>query len=111
VEVEFLFWADCPSHGAALERLKKVLEMSHWNGEVRVIEVRSEDEARRLGFIGSPTIRFNGLDIDPEGLEGEPPGLTCRIYRLEDGRISPLPSEVMIRRALERADGGAAAAG
>jgi hypothetical protein len=57
-------------------------------------------DAERLGFPGSPTIRIDGVDIDPEGAEQMGTALTCRVYRLEDGRISPLPSQKMIRRAL-----------
>lgn len=72
------------------------------HSEVSVREVKTEDEARELGFIGSPTIRIDGEDIDPEGLEAETPGLSCRIYRLEDGRISPLPSADMIYRAIRK---------
>ncbi len=67
--------------------------------DVEVVEVESEEQARQLRFIGSPTILLNGRDIDPP-----PPDtyyvLTCRVYRLEDGRFSPLPSRDMIRRAI-----------
>lgn len=100
MKIEFFFFAGCPSHGPALERLNGVLDSLALPRGVVVREVTTEEQARELGFIGSPTIRVDGEDIDPPGLEGEPPGLSCRIYRLEDGRISPLPSESMIRRAI-----------
>jgi hypothetical protein len=66
--------------------------------EVEVIKVETEDQARELRFVGSPTIRLDGQDIDPP-IDSRYV-LTCRAYRLEDGRISPLPSKNMIRRAL-----------
>jgi hypothetical protein len=66
--------------------------------KVEVFKVETEDQARRLRFVGSPTIRVDGQDIDPPT---DPRyALTCRAYRLADGRISPLPSKDMIRRAL-----------
>jgi hypothetical protein len=68
------------------------------SSEVEVLKVESEHQARQLRFVGSPTIRIDGRDIDPPS---DPRfALTCRVYRLEDDRISPLPSRDMIRRAL-----------
>lgn len=66
--------------------------------ELRVIEVLSDDDAERLEFPGSPTIRVNGVDIqDPDGRLGN---LTCRVYRKRDGRVSPLPDVDDLRDAL-----------
>jgi len=66
--------------------------------EVEVFKVETEEQARELRFVGSPTIRVDGQDIDPPTESSY--ALTCRAYRLEDGRISPLPAKDMIRRAL-----------
>ena len=35
--------------------------------------------------------------------DGEPPGLTCRVYRLRDGRVSPKPDPDDLRDALRAA--------
>ena len=66
---------------------------------VELHEVHSQAEADELQFPGSPTIRFDGRDVDPVGAES-PPSLTCRIYRLPDGRVSPVPSRVQLEEAL-----------
>jgi len=68
---------------------------------LRSIEVATEDTAEREGFVGSPTVRVDGRDIQPPE-DPEPPGLTCRVYRLRDGRISPLPDPADIKEALAR---------
>lgn len=102
LEIEFQFFADCPSHEAALQRLKAVLAEAGARAQIRVVEVTEEAQARRLSFWGSPTILINGNDIAPPP-PGAQPGLACRAYRLDDGRISPLPTAAMIRRALRRA--------
>ena len=100
VRVAFLFYEDCPSHELALERLREVLDEE--DVDVEVVKVESEEQAQERHFVGSPTILLNGQDIDPP-----PPNsnytLTCRAYRLEDGRISPLPSRAMIRCAIDAA--------
>ena len=62
--------------------------------------MKSDDDAQRLKFPGSPTIRVNGSDVDPTGADQMAAALTCRVYHLEDGRFSPVPSKEMIRRAL-----------
>ncbi len=98
MRVSFLYYEDCPSYDLALERLRNVMAEEDIPGEVEVVKVETEEQARELRFIGSPTIRVDGQDID---LPTESRyALTCRVYRLEDGRISPLPAKDMIRRAL-----------
>lgn len=98
MRVNFLYYEDCPSHDLALERLREVMAEEGIHGEVEVLKVETEERARELCFVGSPTIRVDGQDIDPPN---DPTyALTCRAYHLEDDRISPLPSKDMIRRAL-----------
>jgi hypothetical protein len=98
MRVSFLYYEECPSHEQALERLREVMAEEDISSEVEVFEVETEDQARELRFVGSPTIRVDGQDIDPPGDARY--GLACRAYSLEDDRISPLPSRDMIRRAL-----------
>ena len=97
MRVSFLYYEDCPSYDLALERLREVMDEEDIPGEVEVIKVETEEQARELRFVGSPTIRVAGQDIDPPSDSRY--ALTCRAYRLADDRISPLPSKDMIRRA------------
>jgi hypothetical protein len=99
-KIEFLFWQECPSHPGALQRLEGVMAELGVESHIERIEVLTDEDAVRLRFPGSPTIRVDGIDIDPDGAAQMGTALTCRVYVLEDGRISPLPSEGMIRRAL-----------
>jgi hypothetical protein len=101
MRVSFLYYEECPSHERALERLREVMDEEAIPGEVEVFEVETEEKARELRFVGSPTIRVEGQDIDPPGDARY--ALACRAYRLEDDRISPLPSKELIRRALRSA--------
>jgi len=101
MKITFLYYEDCPSHDVALERLQTILAQENVTAEVDVIKVETEAQARQWQFIGSPTIRINGADIDPP-LPDARYALTCRAYQLADGRISPLPSPDMIRKALRQ---------
>ncbi len=98
MRVSFLYYEDCPSHDLALERLHEVMDEEGIPNKVEVIKVETKEQARELRFIGSPTIRVDGQDIDPPSDSHY--ALTCRTYRLADGRVSPLPSKDMIQRAL-----------
>jgi len=69
---------------------------------VEVREIDTEPAAEREGFVGSPTIRIDGADLQPPP-DDEPPGLTCRIYRRRDGSASPLPDPADLRVALAAA--------
>jgi len=97
--VELLFWDGCPSHPKALADLRKAMSDLGLDPETILIrEIREEVDAATEGFVGSPTIRIDGRDIAP--LEGEPYGLTCRVYHRRDGRISATPDPADVRDAL-----------
>lgn len=98
-KIEFLYSAECPSHPEALALLRDVVDARSVEGTIDVHQVRSDDEAKRLAFPGSPTIRVDGTDVDTAGADGRPT-LSCRVYRLPDGRVSPLPTREQIERAL-----------
>jgi hypothetical protein len=102
MEVELLFWDGCPSHPAALADLRAALaELGADPAAVAVREVASEADAAAETFVGSPTIRIDGRDVQPPG--AEPSALTCRIYRRRDGRYSPTPDPDDLRDALRAA--------
>ena len=96
--VELLYWEGCPSHPEARELLEDVLRERGLDVPIRITHVATREEAEALGFPGSPTIRVDGRDIDPTGAD-EPPALTCRIYYLPDGRVSPIPSREQLEEA------------
>jgi hypothetical protein len=98
-EIELLYWEGCPSHPEALALVEAVLRERGLNLPITVREVRSQEEADELAFPGSPTIRVDGSDVDPEGAARRP-SLTCRVYRLPDGRASPVPSRSQVEEAL-----------
>lgn len=100
MKVEFLYWDECPSHELALQRLRAALQARRISDPVRMVEVTTEQQAIGLAFPGSPTMRIDGRDLFP--VPPGPYGLTCRIYQTDDGRVTPLPTQEMIARALNR---------
>ncbi len=101
--IELLWWKGCPSWERALAMLREEAEAAGLDPEsVVVTEIETDDDAERTDFPGSPTIRIDGLDLQPP-VAGEPRGLTCRIYRRRDGRTSPLPDPEDLREMLAKA--------
>lgn len=100
MRIELLYWDGCPSHPEARALLEQVLAERALDAPIDDREVKSQAEAEALAFTGSPTIRIDGRDVDPHGAEGRP-ALTCRIYLLPDGRVSPVPSREMYEEALD----------
>jgi hypothetical protein len=104
MEITFLYYEGCPSHDLALARLRQVLTEAGVTARIEIVKVVTDEQAQQSRFTGSPTILIDGQDIDPP-----PPdayyALTCRAYTIQEegGRISPLPSVVMIRNALQHA--------
>jgi hypothetical protein len=98
--VEFLWWRECPSWDRALAELREEMQRAGLDPDaVELREVETQRDAEREDFVGSPTIRIEGRDLRPAA--DEPIGLSCRVYRLRDGRPSPIPDRDDVRAALE----------
>ena len=104
--VELLWWSGCPNWERALELVREEMRSLGLDADaVDVREVATDSDAAHQAFVGSPTIRVNGEDVQPPGGD-QPAGLTCRVYRLRDGRISPLPDRADLRESLMQATTG-----
>jgi hypothetical protein len=102
MRIDLLWWEGCPSHAETLEDLNRILEEEGAEAQVELIEIETDEQALAERFPGSPTIRIDGDDAVPAP-EGEPFSLTCRVYRLRDGRVSPTPDPEDLRKAVRRA--------
>ncbi len=102
-QVELLWWEGCPSWSEALQDLRAAMEELGLDpSSVETRQIRTDEQAGSERFPGSPTVRVDGDDVQPPA-ESEPGGLTCRIYRLRDGRVSPTPDPEDVRDALREA--------
>jgi len=66
---------------------------------IEKIEITTQELAIQHRFLGSPSIRVNGRDIEGR-VDASEYGLKCRIYQ-DTG--SGVPSEVVLREALQAA--------
>jgi hypothetical protein len=99
MKVEVFYFEGCPNFKPAVERLQSVLMQQGIIAEMAEIVVPDARAGETVGFLGSPTIRVNGLDIDPASRTTTDPSFACRCYS------GGVPSEDMIRAALREAQG------
>ena len=97
--VEVLTFDGCPHGEPALELVARVLDESGIGANVRRVDVPDAESAEAHRFLGSPTIRVNGRDIEPGADERDQFVLSCRIYRSEHG-MQGEPDERWLRDAL-----------
>ncbi|QIN85272.1 thioredoxin family protein [Rubrobacter tropicus] len=101
MKVEVLYFDGCPTYREAEETLREVLAEAGAGAGVALVAVNTDEEAERLRFPGSPTIRVEGEDLFPAGERGEW-RLGCRVYATPEG-LKGSPTKEMLRQALERA--------
>ncbi|MGC8862690.1 MAG: DF family (seleno)protein [Armatimonadota bacterium] len=99
MKIELLYFKTCPSYELALERLRRVLHRQKIDAQVEMVEVDSAEDARQLCFLGSPSIRINGLDVEHGARSRTDWGLMCRMYDTGSA-LEGSPSEEMITSAL-----------
>jgi hypothetical protein len=97
--IEVLYFDGCPNYEHAVALVKKALAAERISAPIHLRRIASNEEARREGFYGSPTIRVNGKDIAPLPVGGTP-SLACRVYRGPDGRLAPVPGYETLIAAL-----------
>lgn len=97
--VELLYFDGCPNANKALDCLNTALADEGLKIEVKRIRVRNVSHAQELRFLGSPSIRINGCDVEPEARSRTDYGFMCRTYSL-NGTVTTTPSREQIIRSI-----------
>jgi hypothetical protein len=103
-EVEVLYFDGCPNHVPALVIVERVARELGIEPKLRLVKVADREAAQRLRFLGSPTVRIGGVDVDPSTEQRSDYALSCRVFRTEAG-IAGQPDERWVREALLRGTG------
>jgi hypothetical protein len=101
--VEVLTFDGCPHGERTFERARAAIAAANVAADLRLVRVTSEEEALRLRFLGSPTVRVNGADVDPTAAERDDYGIHCRVYSVE-GRLEGAPPLEWIVASLRRGE-------
>jgi hypothetical protein len=100
--VDILYFEDCPNLAAARALVERIARELQVVTDIRLIEVGDPDAAVGQRFLGSPTIRIDGQDVEPGADQRDDFTFGCRVYRGQRG-VSGQPDEAWIREALKAA--------
>jgi hypothetical protein len=99
MRIELLYFDGCPNYEALVPRVREIVADTGISAEVEVRRITDDEAARRERFLGSPTLRVDGHDVEPEAEHRTDYGLKCRLYRTAAG-LSGQPTEQSLREAL-----------
>lgn len=99
ITIEVLYFDGCPNHQALVAHLRELLDGAGVDAEIELRRIGSEEQAQRLRFLGSPTVRVQGRDVEPDAEARSDYGLGCRLYRTAGG-IAGAPPDALILAAL-----------
>ena len=97
--IEILYFSDCPNYLQAVEHVQTALQKEHVSAEIKHVTVLDAATAIATRFLGSPSVRINGIDVEPSARSGGVPGVCCRTYRAANGPEGS-PSIGLIRAAI-----------
>jgi len=97
MKIDVLYFEDCPNHMPTLERINEILHEEGCEAEIREVLVPDVPAAQTMKFLGSPTVRVNGIDIEPAVWDRQDFGWMCRRY------AGGIPSHELIRAAIRSA--------
>ncbi|MCW3841955.1 hypothetical protein ONA70_17795 [Micromonospora yasonensis] len=106
--IEVWYFADCPNHEGLVPHLRALLDSVGVDEPIHERVVETDEEARTHRFLGSPTLRIDGVDVDPTAAQRTGYGLQCRLYQAEDG-LRGTPPDTWILAALQQPGRGSAA--
>jgi hypothetical protein len=93
--IELLHIADCPGYAELRPRLERLLTARGLGDELVVREIASAEEAAAARFLGSPTLRIDGRDVEPGADRRTTYAYACRTYG-----AAPAPPDELILDAL-----------
>lgn len=100
--VEILYFDGCPNHEGVRVLVEQVAAELGITPLIRFVEVPDAVAAERERFLGSPTIRVGGRDVEAGADQRSDYGFTCRVYRTAAG-LGPAPDREWIASALRQA--------
>lgn len=101
MKIEFLYFDGCPNHEIALSNLQTVLDKAGIKDKIEVINIVNSDDVTRHRFLGSPSIRIDGIDLEISEDEATAYSMRCRLYK-NGPAMQGYPPEYLIRILLDK---------
>lgn len=102
MKVELLYFEGCPSYEALRPRLEQMLADRGLREKLELVKITTVEEAEAKRFLGSPSVRVEGHDVEPVADDRTDFGMKCRIYPSTE-ELRHTPTDEIIVAALDRA--------
>lgn len=99
--VEVVVIEGCRHAPEAMALAASVLSELGLSADISQVTVTTDHEATARGFVGSPSFFVDGTDLFP--VPGVVAAMACRVYHVEDGRLSGLPDRAVLMVRLAEA--------
>ena len=92
MKIEILGLEGCPNVAPAVEHARAALQNLHIRAEISEVNMEA-GQSIQAAFLGSPTIRVNGLDVEVAARMAKEFGFGCRTYVVNGLRQGTPPQE------------------
>ncbi len=99
MRIEILTFEGCPNAETTRELVQHAVKLENVDAAIELINVETADLAKQLRFLGSPSVRVDGQDVESAANDRTGYGLMCRTYAT-GSEFSGTPSMEMIRAAI-----------
>jgi len=100
--VELLYFDGCPNHEPLHDRVRELISAHDLQATIHTVPIASEEEARARRFLGSPSLRIDGVDVEPDADARTDFGIKCRLFVTPQG-LRGMPADAWTVAALKRA--------
>lgn len=102
MKIELLVFDGCPNSEPTEKLIRETMSELGGDGNIEVVTVTDNDDAVAKKFLGSPSIRVNGIDLEIEEDATTQYSMRCRIYRTDESQ-SGVPPKELLTKAIQSA--------
>lgn len=102
MKIEIIVFDGCPNSEPTEKLVRETVGELGIDAEIEVINVIDNEDAVAKRFLGSPSIRINGKDLEVEEDELTQYSMRCRVYR-HGGSQSGVPSKDLLKSTISAA--------
>ncbi|MCH9024306.1 MAG: thioredoxin family protein [candidate division Zixibacteria bacterium] len=102
MKIELLVFDGCPNSEPTEKLIRETMSELGGDVKIEVVTVADNDDAVAKRFLGSPSVRVNGKDLEIEENETTQYSMRCRLYRTDESQ-SGLPPKELLTKAIQAA--------
>ena len=100
MKIELLVFDGCPNSEPTEKLIRETVSELGADGSIEIVKVVNNDDAVAKRFLGSPSVRVNGKDLEVEEDGTTQYSMRCRIYRTDEGQAG-VPSKELLTKAIQ----------